>query len=186
MQAIGVALDLAVRIGAEIIIVHPSSEPITDAEREAHLAQSRRSIATLAEMARAAGCRIAIELLPRSCLGRSEVELLRLLEGVDAAAAGFCLDTNHLMGDCAPLPEVVHALGPRLFALHCSDYDGVDEKHWPPLRGAINWGAFLVALREAGFAGPLHFEANLDGQTPAERLAFLEANYAQLLATLPQ
>ena len=41
------------------------------------------------------------------------------------------------------------------------------------------------ALSAAGFTGPLHYEANLDGQTPAERLESLEANYAQLVAMKP-
>ena len=181
IQAVAVALDLAVRVGAGMVIVHPSSEPIGDEARAARMKQSRGSIEVIAGMVRAAGCRMAIELLPRSCLGRSVAELLSLLEGVGAGTAGVCLDTNHLMAGFASLPDVVHHLGPRLLALHCSDYDGVDERHWPPLRGVINWAAFLAALRATGFPGPFLYEANLDGQTPAERLAFLEANYAQLM-----
>jgi sugar phosphate isomerase/epimerase len=182
VKAVDAALDLAVRVGARTIIVHPSSEPIGDDERDARIEQSRRSIAAIAGKVREAGCRVAIELLPRTCLGRSPEELLHLLEGVEAETAGVCLDTNHVMGDCAPLPDVVRRLGPRLTALHCSDYDGVDEKHWPPLRGAIDWAALLSALRDTGFTGAFHYEAHLDGETPEERLAFLEANYREVMA----
>ena len=179
--AISAALDLASRMGAQIVIVHPSSEPIGSHARDSRMAESKRSIETIVDMARQAGCRIALELLPRTCLGRSATELLELLEGVDAATAGVCLDTNHLMDRFASLPEVVHSLGSRLIALHCSDYDGVDEKHWLPLRGVIDWPAFLSALSETGFSGPLHYETHLDGQTAAERLALLEANFAQVV-----
>ncbi|MBI2438028.1 MAG: sugar phosphate isomerase/epimerase [Lentisphaerae bacterium] len=186
MQAIGVALDLAVRIGARMIIVHPSFEPITNDARAARMKQAKHAIETIAQMVRQAGCRLAIELLPRTCLGRSIAELLDLLEDVDSDTAGVCLDTNHLMDGFASLPEVVRSLGPRLFALHCSDYDGVDEKHWPPLRGVIDWAAFRSALKATGFAGPLHYEAALDGQTPAERLVFLEANFLQLMKAAPR
>jgi len=182
IAAIGAAIDLAQRMGAEIVVVHPSSEPIPDETRAARMAQARASVRTLADVAGDAGCSIALELLPRTCLGRSVGELLSLLEGVDAATAGVCLDVNHMMGDFAALPDVVRALGPRLIALHCSDYDGIDERHWPPGRGVIDWAAFLSALREAGFPGPFHYEASLDGETPAERLAFLEANYVQLVS----
>ncbi len=185
MQAVRAALDLAMRVGAGIVVVHPSSEPIADSERAARFEQSWRSLAALAERARLARCRIAVEWLPRTCLGRSVKELLGLLAGVDPAAAGVCLDTNHLMGDYAFLPGAVRALGPRLLALHCSDYDGVDEKHWPPGRGVIDWPAFLAALREVGFTGPLHYEAVLDGATPAERLAFAAANYERLMGAAP-
>jgi sugar phosphate isomerase/epimerase len=185
IQAIGVALDLAVRMGAGTVIVHPSSEPIEIEARDVRIVQAKRSIETIVQMARQAGCRVALELLPRTCLGRSAAELLRLLEDVDPHTAGACLDTNHLMGQFSSLPEVVRSLGPRLLALHCSDYDGVDEKHWLPMRGVIDWGAFLLALDAIGFTGPLHYEATLDGQTPAERLARLESNYAQLVAMMP-
>ncbi len=184
IRVIGVALDLAVQMGASMVIVHPSSEPIGNADRGARINESKRSIQTIAEKARQAGCRVAIELLPRTCLGRSVEELMSLLEDVDASTAGVCLDTNHLMGDFAALPEVVRSLGARLFALHCSDYDGVDEKHWPPLNGVIDWGAFVSALSAIGFAGPLHYEASLEGQTPAERLASLEDNFSQLIGNV--
>ena len=74
--------------------------------------------------------------------------LLDLLADVDPSVAGACLDTNHLMADYATLPDVVRTLGRRLIALHCSDYDGVDERHWPPFRGVIDWAAFQAALRD--------------------------------------
>ena len=185
IQAIAAALDLAVRIGAHIVVVHPSSEPIGRDVRAGRMEQTKRSVETAAHMVQEAGCRMALELLPRTCLGHSVAELLSLLEDVDPATAGVCLDVNHLMGRYASLAEVVHSLGPRLFALHCSDYDGVDEKHWPPMRGVIDWTAFLYALSAIGFAGPFNYEADLDGQTPAERLAFVEANFAQLMASAP-
>ncbi len=182
IQAFSIALDLAKRMGAQIIIVHPSSEPIPDETRTGRMEEAKRSIWTIAEMADHAGCRIALELLPRTCLGHSVEELLYLVEEIDPGKAGVCLDTNHLMAGFSLLPEVVRSLGPRLIALHCSDYDGVDEKHWPPSRGVINWTAFLQALADVHFTGPLNYEATLDGQTPAERLAFLEDNYSRLVS----
>jgi sugar phosphate isomerase/epimerase len=179
------AVDLAARVGAEIVVVHASSEPIGGGERPQRMVQARRSLSTLVSMCRAAGRRLAVELLPRTCLGRSVLELQALLHDLDPAVAGVCLDVNHLMDRYAMLPQVVCSLGPRLFALHISDYDGVDEKHWPPMQGVIDWAAFLSALREVGFAGPLNYEAHLSGRTPAERLAFLENNYAALLKLAP-
>jgi hypothetical protein len=85
------------------------------------------------------------------------------------------------MDGFASLPQVERRLGTRQFALHCSDHEGLDEKHWPPLRGVIDWATFLSALTAAGFGGP-YYEAILDGQTPAERLAFLEADSSQLVS----
>ncbi len=183
IEAFRAALDLAVRMQAQIVVVHASAEPILDEERAARIAEAQRSIRTMAKMAGNVGCRIAVELLPRSCLGNSAQELLALLEGIDPQTAGVCLDTNHMMADFVALPDAVRTLGPRLIALHCSDYDGIDEKHWPPLRGVIDWPAFLTALSDIRFQGPLNYEATLDGETPAEKLAFLEDNYARLVSS---
>ena len=169
IAAIGAAIDLAQRMGSEIVVVHPSSEPIADETRAARMAQARASVRTLADMAGDAGCTIALELLPRTCLGRSVEELLDLLADISAAKVGVCLDVNHMMGDFASLPDAVRTMGPRLIALHCSDYDGVDERHWPPGRGVIDWPAFLAALSEVGFLGASALRGALDGETPAER-----------------
>lgn len=181
IQSIGVALDLAERMGSRIVIVHSGCEPVADDERTERIRQAKRSIATLAEMARQVGLQIAIELLPRTCLGRTAEELLELVEDVDPGIVGVCLDTNHIMNRFASLPDIVRKLSRRLIALHCSDYDGVDERHWPPLRGVIDWSASLASLVAVGFTGPLNYEANFDGQTPAERLALLENNFSELI-----
>ena len=174
------ALDLAVKTDARIVVVHPSTEPIEDEDRAERIRRAKRSIDVIADKASSEGKAVALELLPRTCLGRSAVELLELVDRVEPETCGVCLDTNHLMGDYALLPAVVRTLGRRLFTLHCSDYDGVDEKHWPPLRGVIDWGSFVDALLESDFSGPFHYEAKLEGDTPAERLAFLEGNYVEL------
>ena len=184
VQAAGVAIDLAVRIGASMVIIHSSSELVDNDVREVRMKQAKRSIETIADMARQNGCRVAVELLPRTCLGRSVEELFALLEGLGTETVGVCMDTNHLMGNFAALPDVVRRLGPRLFTLHCSDYDGIDERHWSPLRGVIDWAAFISALSAIGFSGSINYEAKLDGQTPAERLAFLETNFSQLMSLL--
>ena len=184
IEAFRAALDLAVRMRAQIVVVHAIAEPIPDEERAARLAEARRSLRTIAGLAGSVGCQIAVELLPRSCLGNSAQELLGLLDDVDPQTAGVCLDTNHMMADFVALPDAVRTLGSRLIALHCSDYDGIDEKHWPPLRGVIDWPAFLAALRDVQFQGPLNYEATLDGETPDEKLAFLEDNYARLMKSV--
>ncbi len=95
------------RMRAQIVVVHASAEPIPNEGRAARIAEAQRSIRTMAEMAGSVGCRIAVELLPRSCLGNSAQELLALLEGVGLQTAGVCLDTNHLMANFAALPDAV-------------------------------------------------------------------------------
>jgi sugar phosphate isomerase/epimerase len=66
IQSFSVALDLTLQMGARIIIVHPSSEPIPDEERPGRMERAKCSIRTIVEKAGNAGCQIALELLPRT------------------------------------------------------------------------------------------------------------------------
>jgi len=174
------AMDMAVEFDAGMVVVHPSAEPIADDEREARSARSVQMLESLADDARERGLRLAVELLPRTCLGHSAPELLRLLDGLDPAIFGACLDVNHLMDRPDTVPDAVRELGSRLFTLHLSDYDGIDEKHWPPGQGVIDWVALMQALRDIGYAGPFNYEANFPGETPAERFAALRDNFRWL------
>ena len=174
------SVDLAVSLDAPMIVVHASAEPILPDERPRRIAQARKSLAELAEYCRKAGRRIAVELLPRTCLGHSVDELFELMRDIDQDTIGACLDVNHLMDRYRALPEVVRRLGNRLLTLHLSDYDGVDEKHQSPGEGVIDWKAFLGALQAIGYTGPFNYESNLPGATPAARLQALQENFAWL------
>lgn len=170
-------LDLAIELNAPILIVHASGEPIAPEDRERRIEQCRRGLADLGGRCRNVGKRVAVELLPRTCLGNTVEELLRILDGLDERIFGICLDTNHLMDRYRTLPDDVRRLGHRLIALHLSDYDGVDEKHQPPGKGVVEWKAFMGALREIGYAGPFNYECLPDGDTPAARVRCLEENF---------
>jgi sugar phosphate isomerase/epimerase len=176
------AVQMAGEFRAPLLVVHASAEPIAPAERAARIAQCRRSLAEIGRAAQPYGVRITIELLPRTCLGNTAAELEQIVEGLDSAVFGFCLDTNHGMTRWKELPDDVRRLGPRLWALHVSDYDGVDEKHWLPGQGVIDWPAFVRALCEVGYRGPFNYEARLAGNGFAERVQSLEANFRWICA----
>lgn len=167
--------------GCDFAVIHASFEPIPDGEREARIAAVRRSFAELEPALLRYGLRLTVELLPRSCIGNTARELLAMLAGA-SPTFGACLDVNHLMGDYASLPGIVRQLGERLYTLHLSDYDGVDEKHWLPGEGVIDWPGFCAALREIGYTGPFNYEVRTDSAaTPAERIRCLEENFDALM-----
>jgi sugar phosphate isomerase/epimerase len=174
------SIDLAGEFGAPTVVVHASFEPIGPQERNDRLAQARRALVQIGERAQEAGKRIAVELLPRTCLGNTIEELFTLLDGFDEDTFGICLDVNHGMDRYQDLAEDVRRLGDRLIALHLSDYDGVDEKHWLPGKGVIDWKSFMEGLRDVGYDGPFNYECRLEGATPKERIQSLEKNFAWL------
>ena len=107
-----------------------------------------------------------------------------MLGHMDRGAFGLCLDVNHMMGAHRELPRIVEGLGGDLVNLHLSDYDGVDEKHWMPGEGVIDWKGFVAALRRIGYAGPYNYECKLYGDTAAERVAGFERNFDELMRKL--
>jgi sugar phosphate isomerase/epimerase len=177
IEGVSVALELAIELNAPIVIVHASAEPIEAGERASRLERSQRALAEFEPRCREAGRRMAVELLPRTCLGNTVDELFALLDRLDPATFGVCLDTNHLMDRHATLADVVRRLGDRLIALHLSDYGGVDEEHLLPGKGVLDWKAFMAALRDIDYQGPFDYECDLDGDTPAERVRSLEVNF---------
>ena len=152
-----------IRKGAEIgirtFVVHPSSEPKCDGGegREREMCASMTSLAALAEIAAREGGVIAVEDLPRTCLGRSAEEIARLISADDRLRV--CFDTNHLLIDNNL--NFIDKLGDKIVTLHVSDYDFVDEKHWLPGEGKNDWREILAALCRVGYTGPWMYELGL-------------------------
>lgn len=173
-------------LDAEMIVLHPSFEPVLPEERMDRMKSLRLSLAEVEERVRKYGYRIAIELLPRSCLGNTPEELLQIVEDFDDDF-GFTFDINHMMDRIDEIPNTVKLLGPRLFHLHISDYFGIDECHLLPGEGKIDWRAFLTALDEVGYKGCFNYELrqwNFQGQTPLEILRAIENNYLNFFGNL--
>lgn len=142
--------------GVHIFVIHPSGEPIADADRPARIAQAKRSLKELAEYADQFGSVIAVEDLPRTCLGNCSSELLDLISVDDRLRVTF--DVNHLLKESHR--DFVHAVGKYIVNTHFSDYDFKDERHWLPGEGDIDWVELMDLLDEAGYDGVINYEVN--------------------------
>jgi sugar phosphate isomerase/epimerase len=97
----------------------------------------------LALEGRRSGVRIALENTDR-------LEFLDyLLDSVDSPWLGLCYDTSHgRLQEERPF-SLLRKYGDRLFALHLSDNDGLEDRHWALGRGVVDWSAFADALAAA-------------------------------------
>jgi len=143
------------RLGAHHIVVHPGAG---DRSKE-RLARSRASLAELAETAREAGTKIAVENLPPDQLCGSLAEIESLLDELDPAVVGFCLDTGHAMLGQNELGEYIRALGGRLLGIHWHGNDHAHDGHLFPDLDHGEWDDFLAALDEVGYDLPVTVEA---------------------------
>ncbi len=173
-------LEFMIELGGNCLVVHSGGLILDDAKRPELFRLCRESLKIIAEACAARGVRLALEFLPRSCLGNNSRELLDLIEGIDHGAVGVCLDTNHAnLGH--DLVETIATLADKIIAVHVSDNDGVVERHWFPYQGVIDWRAFAEAIRKSGFDGPCMYEVVCDPKAGIEgRLEFLRRTHARM------
>ncbi len=181
LAEIAKSMEMARQLGAGILVVHASAEPIEQEVRAARFTQSAQGLSSLVKISKSSGVQIAVELLPRTCLGNTAEELMCLVEEHPPDNVGICLDTNHL-ADAQKLPEYVEILQPRLITTHISDYDSIDERHWMPFQGVVDWGAFAHALYQANYQGAFIYEVSIGGDTLAEGLENIQQNFDRILA----
>lgn len=131
---------------APMATFHASLEPPLS-EHPRRLDQACRTIEDLLPTAREYGFRLNVESLPRTCLGNTPEELWKIVSRFDPEDVGICFDVNHLMSRYRDLPEIVTQLSSRIHAFHISDYDGVDEMHWFPGQGIIDWPEVMKRIR---------------------------------------
>ncbi len=169
--------------GCQILVVHPGPEPFPQSERSPRQKRVARSVCELHAALQKAGLRLALELLPRQCLGRTVEELFAMLEGAEDTC-GICLDVNHFMAAYREIPDAVRRCGNRLLTLHLSDYDGIDERHWIPApgRGVVCWQELFQALSQIGYQGTFNLECRMPkDMTTVERVALWEDSFGDFL-----
>jgi len=145
------------KIGIDKYVVHPSIEPIEVSERSGKLKAAADFFSSLADQAYKYGATIAIEDLPRSCLGNSSEEISYLLSANDKLRV--CFDTNHLLKE--NIVDFVRKHGEKIITLHISDYDFKDERHWLCGEGDIDWQELYNTLKEVKYNGVWLYEVGL-------------------------
>lgn len=153
-------IERAAKSGINLFIIHPSYEPIEISERAAKLEKAKLSLVELADICDRFGVTLAVEDLPRTCLGNCSDELLYLVED---KRLKVCFDTNHLLGE--NIVDFILAVGDRFISTHVSDYDRINERHWLPGEGITDWMELIATLDKVGYSGPLLYEVHFKAPT---------------------
>ena len=145
------------RYGVKYFVVHPSAEPIEDEDRAESMKQAKKSLAEMAEFAAQFDAWICVEDLPRTCLGHNADEIAELVSAHDRLRV--CFDVNHLLTVYgSDHMDIIKAVGTKIVTTHMSDYDFVDERHFFPGNGKINWNQLITAMEEVDYDGPFLYE----------------------------
>lgn len=144
-------------VGIQTIVIHPSGEPIAEDDRPVRMQTAKKSLCALAEFAGPLGATIAVEDLPRTCLGRNSDDILSLLSAHPALRV--CFDTNHLLSES--IHDFIMKVGTSFVTTHVSDYDAINERHWLSGEGVIDWRSLKNDLICVGYDGYWLYELGL-------------------------
>lgn len=141
-------------IGIQKLVAHPGMEMSPTDNKAERMECAKDSFNKLADIAAEFGGEICIEDLPRRNLCNCIDEVLELISVNDKLRV--CFDTNHLLTE--DVVDFVKRVGNKITTLHVSDYDFVDERHWLPGKGIIQWDKLIAALVDAGYNGVWMYE----------------------------
>lgn len=158
------SIKAAAMLGAEQIVVHPTSVPDKSIQKEFNLEFYNKLVPVCKEY----NIKVALE----NMWGHSQVAPERIIANVcsfgrdladyfdalDPKYFTVCLDIGHcgLVGESAD--NAIRALGPRLHALHVHDTDHVRDLHTLPYMGKIDWDAVTRALAQVDYDGDFTYE----------------------------
>jgi D-psicose/D-tagatose/L-ribulose 3-epimerase len=156
-------VDFAAAVGSSLVsgpMYAPTGQTrLLDAgARAAQWARATESLAQVAEHARAANVRLAVEPLNRfeTDLVNTVEQGIRLCADVGADNVGLLLDTFHMNIEEKSLPAAITTAGPRVFHFQASEND-----RGTPGSGHIAWEEVVAALRGIDYAGSVVVESFL-------------------------
>ncbi len=160
--------------GFQYAVIHPSGEPIKNEDRLEAMKRAKQTLFALGECADNAGITLAVEDLPRTCLGHSSDEILELISAHPSLRV--CFDSNHLLTENNI--DFLEKVKDKLVTVHISDYDFINERHWLPGEGKNDWVAIMDKLDEIDYSGVFMYEPAYASETIARPIPLEPRHFA--------
>lgn len=146
-------VEIAMELNPEVLVLHNSRGPVTEEERPARRAALVKSLRDFAPWCKERGLKIALEnLIPGSLLMSSD-DLVSVIEEVDSGNIGICFDVNHLFAE--PHADFIRKAGKYIITMHISDNDGIQERHFQPGDGVLDWHLIFTEMDKIGYDGTM-------------------------------
>jgi len=162
-------MDMARRLGSDVIIMHLAARPKDDEPPAARRDALRRSLEELRPHARRCGVRIAIE--------NGDFDAIeRLLGEYEPEFLGLCYDSGHgnVAGDGL---DRLEGLKHRLISIHLHDNDGSADQHKLPFSGTVDWPRLARILAGSSYRKCVSLETVMRNSGIDEEGAFLARAY---------
>jgi sugar phosphate isomerase/epimerase len=155
------AAEAAALLRVHYFVLHPGPENpavIAPAEQLPRLQYLIASLNQVANHCKQLGIMCVLEnKLPHLIFGKPS-DILWILDGINSAEVGFCVDTGHafLAGQ---IPDLVRkVVSGYLRMIHAHDNNRTNDDHLPPGDGKIDWEKFMHDLIEIRFRGAFILE----------------------------
>lgn len=123
----------------------------------------------LAKTAKETGVRICLENMFVTHNGRrykgvcnNPMEAAQYVDALNEQAGekcfGFCFDVGHSVFAGYDPREFFAYMGDRITCTHLHDNNGVEDLHFAPFTGVVDWDRLVEGMRLTGYKGPLNFE----------------------------
>jgi sugar phosphate isomerase/epimerase len=89
---------------------------------------------------------------------RSRRHLDLVFAEIESEHLAFCYDTSHDWLWNTDTTWLLRWLGSRLAVTHFSDNDGVEDRHWLPGTGVVDWQTVAEAFPHETYGGSIHLE----------------------------
>lgn len=156
-EVVSDSLVIGAQVGAKIAVVHATCEPkgLSDDMYERSRDTSIAFIDKLRLQARELGITLALEnlCLRRHLKRRFGSSLRELSEAFPGQDIGFCLDVGHVILNGMDVHSQIEAAGARLISIHVDSNDGVQDRHWLPTQGLLDWEGVKAGLHRSGYGG---------------------------------
>jgi sugar phosphate isomerase/epimerase len=150
------AMDLAVDLDSEIVVLHPGQLPILNRNLESKILElNHDSLSECSKYAHECGLSICVENMPRikGLLFQDLEELDKLVREI---GADITLDVGHAHNNHFSAKDMVNSS--KIKHIHLSDNDGSFDNHQALGAGNIDFKSVIMGLKGANYDGILVVE----------------------------
>ncbi len=159
-----VTLEIASKVEAHYVVVHPSEKAYDDKKMYREAVRSLiRSLEELVKQAERYGVRLVLENMlskPGKFRIGTSIKALKSLIEENGLDVGICLDTGHSHHNGLRVDEEVIEANGLLRTLHVNDNHGTMDEHLVPGEGTIDWNRFISSLSRVDDLEVLLLEVN--------------------------
>ena len=146
-------VNIAMELNPEVLVLHNSRGRVEEAQRPLRRAALVKSLKEFAPWCRERGLKIALEnLIPGSLLMSSD-DLVGVIEEVGCDNIGICFDVNHLFAESHY--DFIKKAGKYIITMHISDNDGIQERHFEPGDGVLDWHLISSEMDKIAYDGTM-------------------------------